>query len=367
MIRILVNASVYDGRPSGLGQYARALLTHLAAQHPDLVVLTSHPQDLPGGRGIRPWGEPSRGRVGHLLRLVWSQSALPTWCRRTRAGVLLNTLPEGPLLPPVPQVTVVHDVLPLFFPEAFPRQRWYFRAFVPRVLRASRHVVAVSAQTRDDLLRVYGLPPDRVTVIPSGVDHRRFTPLLDPRPALLRWGLRRYFLFVGNLFPHKNLFRLLEAFRAVPGDIQLVLAGHRDPRYLPALERHVELLGVGGRVRFLGYVADAELPALYAGAVALVLPSLYEGFGLPALEAMACGTPVIASTAGGLREAVGDAAVTVDPHDVDGMARAMERMTEDAALQADLRTRGQAHARRFQWQETARRTLGVLRSAAGAS
>ncbi len=353
-MRIAVNASIFDRRPSGLGVYTQALISALRSLHDDLVVYTSRPDEIPCAHAIRPWGEPSRGGAGHLWRLLWTQTGLPRQVRRDRADVLLNALPEGPRRAPIPQVSVVHDLIPLFYPEESPRRQWYVRSFIPAVLRASARVIADSAQTKADVVSHYGLSSESIAVVPPGVDHQQFFPRAEASLEAGRFGLRAYLLFVGNLRPHKNVARLLEALAQIPSDLMLVVVGHQDPRYWPALARRAEELGVTGRVRFFGFVEAHMLPILYSAALVVVVPSLYEGFGLPVLEAMACGTPVVASTAGGLREAAGDAALLIDPQDVPAMAETLQRVVEDADLRRHLSARGLAHAAQFTWEATAR-------------
>jgi len=343
--------------------YTRELVRAWRGLDDDLVVFTSRPQEFPAARTILPFGEPSRGLPGHAWRLLWSQTALPLWVGRARAQALLNTVPEGPLWLSIPQVTVIHDVLPLFFPVELPRQQWYVRRLVPATLRAARVVVADSAQTREDVIHHYGLEPSRVVVVLPGVDHARFRPAPDrvTPPS----HLRRYFLYVGNLHPHKNLPRLFAAFSMLRDDVDLVVAGYRDPRYWPDLAARVRALGIEPKVKFLDFVPDEALPALYAGALAVVLPSLYEGFGLPVVEAMACGTPVVASTTGGLREAAGGAALRVDPRDEEAIAGALRRVAGDVDLRRRLAADGLAHAAEFTWETTARGVRTAIESALG--
>lgn len=359
-MRVAVNAAIYDKRPSGLGGYTQALIRALSRLDAGLIVYTSRPEDLPAARRIRSWGEPSRGLAGHLWRLAWTQSGLPLRARLDRADIILNTLPEGPVVPLTPQVTVVHDILPLFFPDAFPRQQWYYRVFVPAVLRASRAIIADSRQTADDVARHYRIPSGRISIVPPGVDFARFHCRENGDAIAARFGLQRYILFVGNIRPHKNVEVLVEAVARLDPGISLAVAGYRDPRYWPAVASLIERLRVGDRIRALGYVPDESLPALYAAARVVVVPSHYEGFGLPVLEAMACGAPVITSTAGGLREAAGDAAIQVDPEDADALAAELRRLIEDDGLRADLARRGVAHAREFTWDRTARGVLSVV-------
>jgi len=360
-MRLAVNAAIYDKRPSGLGTYARQLTVALRELHHDLVVYTSRTDDFPWGRRISPRGAPARGWRGHLWRLIWAQTGLRLRLRADRGEVLLNTLPEGPIAPPIPQVTIVHDILPLFFPHDFPRQQWFFRRFVPALLRASTGRIADSVQTAEDVAYHYGIPRETITIVPPGVDHSVFYPRQDAAETVVaRFGLRRYVLCVGNVRPHKNLGRLIEAFSRLRTDAVLALVGYRDPRYWPAVARQIERMGLSSRVRALEYVSEEVLPVLYSAALAVAVPSLYEGFGLTILEAMACGAPVIASTAGGLREAAGDVAIVVDPLDPDAMARQLQRVVDDRGLRDELRRRGQAHAAHFTWERTARGVLSVL-------
>jgi glycosyltransferase involved in cell wall biosynthesis len=224
--------------------------------------------------------------------------------------------------------------------------------------------------TKCDLIERYGTEPDKITVVYPGYDEATFQPVRDEEvieAVKARYGIAGdYILFVGTLQPRKNLIRLVKAFadcRSPIADCRLVIAGKKGWLY-QEIFRRVEELGLEKKVVFTGYVPEGDLPALLSGAHLFVFPSLYEGFGLPVLEAMACGTPVVCSNASSLPEVAGDAALMVDPLDVEGLATAMERVLSDEELRAELTERGFKQARKFSWERCARETLAVLERAA---
>jgi glycosyltransferase involved in cell wall biosynthesis len=360
---IAVNAAIVGERPTGLGLYALHLIRELDALGERLVVYTSCPEAVraPHARVERVPAavRPERGARGHLARLLWTQSGLRLRVARLRPRLLLNLMPEGLLRPSVPQVTVIHDVLPLRAPEEYPRQQHYFRHYVPAVLRHSRAVIVSSESTRRDLVDFYRVAPDTLHVVMLGHDPARFVPVAPPAP-----GAEPYALFVGNVMPHKNLLRLAEAFaRAVAGRPgRLVIRGWGRAAHVRALRERIAALGIGDRVDWQPYAGDDELVALYQGARMLLLPSLYEGFGLTALEAMACGAPVIVSDRASLPEVVGDAALVVDPEDTGAIATAIHRLLTDDALAKTHADRGLARAHLFSWPKTARAVQAILHS-----
>lgn len=363
---VAVNATIVGDRPTGLGFYALGLISALDALGERLTVYTSAPAlvHAPNARvHTAPVGvQPERGALGHLRRLWWMQTALRRQLRVDPPKVLLNLRSEGLLGPSIPQVTVVHDVLPLRYPREYPRQQYYFRHYVPRVLAASEAVIAISESTRRDVLAFYRLPERKLRVVFAGYDERRFSPAPHTQPD----GVRPYALYVGNVMPHKNLTRLVEAFAALSSrrDVRLVIVGSGRPRHVGALGAAIERLGVSASVDWHPYASGDELVQLYRGARMLVMPSLYEGFGLPVLEAMACGVPVVTSNVSSLPEVVGDAAVLVDPTDVMSIADAMKRLFTDDVLVKELRERGPSRARLFSWDKTGRAVRGVLREVA---
>ena len=362
--RVAINASVVGENPTGLGLYSVNLIRELDRLQDDLLVYTSRPEAFGGLRapvGRAPAGaRPERGLRGHFSRMLWLQSTLRIRARINRFGVILNTVPEGILGCPVPQVTVVHDLLPLSFPAEYPRQQYYFRFLVPRVLQASRIVVADSENTRRSIIQHYGLCPEKVRVVYPGYDSSVFfsngfdlSPHRHEDP---------YCLYVGNLLPHKNLLRLLDALAILRRrrPCRLILRGEGRPAYVRALHERVETLGIEDAVTFLGYTTEDTLRDLYSRAACLVLPSLGEGFGLPILEAMACGTPVVVANTSSLPEVAGDAALSVDPNDAIALVDAMYRLLTDRGLREDLRRRGFERAAPYSWRRTAEQISRLL-------
>jgi glycosyltransferase involved in cell wall biosynthesis len=265
-------------------------------------------------------------------------------------------------------VVTIHDLAFLAYPERFRAARQRYLALMTRLsARRAARVIAVSAHTAREVVTRLGVAPERVVVVPNAVAEH-FRP--EPDPAVLaafraaKQLPEGYVLFVGTLEPRKNVTGLLRAFAQLAADdptLTLVIAGGRGWLYDEIFALH-EALGLQARVRFTGFVPPEELPRWYQAAIAFVYPSLYEGFGLPPLEAMACGTPVITSTAPAILEVVGAAAQTVDPLDDQALARALRAVVHDPARQAQLRAAGLARAATFTWARMARETRAVYES-----
>lgn len=264
------------------------------------------------------------------------------------------------LVPPsrnVPLVVTVHDMTAWLFPDLHTRRTaWLTRLAFRAAKRRGAFFLADSASTASDLMRIGQLSSDRIAVVPLAADER-FGPVEDSSvPA--RFGLDEpYMLYVGTLEPRKGIDTLLSAFAALGEvNVRLAIAGKQGWMF-EALDERVTALGLASRVTFTGFVPDEDLPALISGALVFVYPSLYEGFGLPVLEAMQCGVPVITSEVSSLPEVAGDAALMVRPRDVAGFAAAMRRVLRDAGLREELRERGIAQAAKFSWKRTAELTV----------
>lgn len=358
---IAYDASAASYNVAGSGVYTRELATALAERLGDRFVPLSCPGlRVPGDR--RTWRE-----RGETVRrdLWWSQVAVARAARSRGAGLLHSPVGVGPAAGGPPLAVTIHDLAVLRFPELF--RGWHRRfltALFPRLARRARVVFTVSEASRIDIVERLGVPADRVVATPLGVDPRFAAAALDTAAverARDRFALpERYLLVVGALEPRKNIPALLRAMRALAGDprardLTLVHAGAPGWR-LHDLRAEAESLGVGTRVRFLGFAPDDLLPALYAGATAFAFPSRFEGFGLPVLEAMASGCPVLTSDVSSMPEVAGDAALLVDPDDDEAIADALARIWSDEPLRERLRAAGRRRAARFTWAETARRT-----------
>lgn len=355
-------------RRTGTETYSLHLIRALIEAGADHQLRLYTPELVGGERiiGSREYGEVRVipfPRLWTHLRLAWEVSRYPP-------DVLFIPAHVMPLVCPVPTAVTVHDLGYLHHPEAHrPFDRWYLDWTTRRHARLAACVIADSQATRADLIRHYRADPDRIVVVYPGRDES-LARVDDPAAIAAveaRYGAGEhgdYLLYLGTLQPRKNLARLVEAFARVQPlttSLRLVLAGEKGWLYEELFAR-VESLGLSNHILFPGYVADDDKAALISGAMALVYPSLYEGFGLPALEAMACGTPVLTSNVSSLPEVVGDAALLVNPLDTDAIADGMAHLITDAELRQSLVEKGYAQARKFSWANAARQVLQALES-----
>ncbi len=377
-IAIEYTPAIYQG--GGIGRYTRELVRALARLDEDndyiLLVASSRSRSAPhplDPSNLNPRFQVRRIPIPHRwLTILWHRLRLPLPVEVFSGPIDLFHSPDY-VLPPVRNarsVVTVHDLSFLTVPEAAdPRLRRYLSRAVPSAVAHADHVLADSRSTRDDLVAHLGVEPQRITVIYPGVDPR-FRPLDEAavQSVRARYDLREPFvLAVGTLEPRKNFPTLIAAYARLGefgphlAEVRLVIAGGKGWLY-EGIFATVERLGLGERVRFLDFVPDPDLPALYNAAAVFALPSLYEGFGLPPLEAMACGTPVVTSNVSSLPEVVDDAALTVPPTDVAALTAALAQVLTDEHLRAALRQRGLQQASRFTWDAAARTLLGVYQS-----
>jgi glycosyltransferase involved in cell wall biosynthesis len=355
---------------TGVGRYIREVLAYLFLDARFRgIVLLGDPEELTAFAAEH--GAAQRVVIYPYLRSWSGRRAQLSWLALsvrgyTRADVWFFPFSEAPLLMhPRRSVVTFHDLIPLKVPEMYrARARMAARMFLHASVGYARRVIANSEFTRRDILEHIPGAASKVEVIPMGVSPA-FRPLAPGESAGCAplAALRPFLLCVGNRLLHKNYIAAVDALallRAEGSAIRLVVAGGRNNVYWPEVVRHAETLGVGDALLDLGEVTDSELRCLYGHCVALLFPSLYEGFGIPILEAMACGAPVIASNRSSLPEVVGDAGFLVGPHDPASMAAAVRRLEREPELRADLSRRGRERAAHFSWESTARSTVDVL-------
>jgi glycosyltransferase involved in cell wall biosynthesis len=376
-MRIAIDYTPAVWQGAGIGRYTRELIHAVVAQgaahefclfYAALGARNSQPSNLRDMRGllerhahVRSVGIPLPPR---RLAQLWHRARAPLPIELVTGPVDLIHAPD--FVPPpsfAPAIVTVHDLSYMVHPEcALPSVARYLSAAVPRGLRRAAAIMADSAATKRDLERLLAIDPGRISVVYPGVGAQfRPLPAAELAPVRVRLGLpERFLLFVSTIEPRKNLPRLLEAYAQLDQAIAppLVIGGRRGWMY-EAVFAAIERLGLRDRVYMLDFVADNDLPALYNLAWAFVYPSIYEGFGIPPLEALACGTPVLTADNSSLPEVVGDAAVVVAADDTHAIAAGLQRIIQDDTLRARLRAAGPARAQRFRWERAAQQVLGL--------
>jgi len=383
-MRLGISGFFWNRGATGSGQYTHQLVRGLSRlpNGPQLLLFRAENEEdqgrVPDARGEmqeRVLGSPVP-LTRNLFKVWFEQVALPRACRNE--GVDLVHVPyfAPPLVAGTKAVVTIHDLIPLVLP-AYRESAWV-RLYTRLVTAGARRAAAIvtdSRSSRDDILHLLGVPSSRVHLVHLAADEA-FRPVADGKQVERvreRYGLpRQYVLYLGGFDQRKNLGTLLAAYatlgKDVSGRAKLVIAGQlpsRDTDFFPDPRRQVQTHGLGDRVIFLGWVPEEDKPALYSGATLFVYPSLYEGFGLPVLEAMCCGTAVIASNSASLPEIAGNAAVLFDPHDVEGLAEAINALLQHPDRRERLAAKGLDRARFFSWEKTVAQTIEVYESVIG--
>lgn len=367
--RIGVDARILSERVTGIGRYTHEMLAQLVDRGHEWF-LYSHRPIIVGD-----WSQANvRVRVGNLpdavnfpkrvLRLAWAQTVLPWWASQDKVDLFWAPGHRLPRYLPrrIARVVTIHDLVWKHAGETMrPLARWLDSKQMPVAVRLADRVITVSRHTAQDLVEEMPDAEGKVRVVHLG--GASLCPAASPESLNLMGIDRPYFLFVGTLEPRKNLYRLLEAYATLPEEMRkntlLVIAGGKgwgDVNVQAVAAR----LGLGGSIREVGYVSEESLATLYAHALFLAMPSLYEGFGLPLLEAMARGTPVLTSECSSMPEVAGDAGLLVNPHDVGAIANGLLTLLTNEKLRQDLARRAQVNAGRFSWQKAADETLRIF-------
>jgi glycosyltransferase involved in cell wall biosynthesis len=352
-MRIAIDTQSTLGRKTGIGQCTAYLLAAMRAVTREFDFVELNLGHAPLMRIPR--------------RLQWQQIELPQRARAEHANLLHVPGFDAPRIKPCPVVLTVHDLIGMIFPQNLPPVgRWYWSRWLPASICSADLIIVDSVATQRDVTTMLKIDEDRIHVVPLGVD-KRFSlcgedmiQSLQTKHALPE----RFILYVGTLEPRKGIDTLIDAIAALPAktSLPLVLAGKKG-WYWDRIQSRLQANNMQHRVHLLGYVSDEDLPTLYSAASVFAFPSRYEGFGLPVLEAMACGTPVITTNVSSLPEVVGDAAIQVPPDQPDALAHALHHVLSDPTLAQTMKDAGLARARGFTWERTARETIAVYKKA----
>lgn len=369
-MRIGIDATALPPQPVGAGNYIIHLVRALVAldSGDEFVIFAQQGGasliNIPDGNGVEWIILPDRNPG---IRLIWEQISFPKLVQRSGVDLLHSLHYTRPVWLPCKSVVTYHDMTFFLYPHLHARSK---RVFFPMAIRASARqadaLIAVSESTRQDAIRILGIPPQKITTAQLGVDPS-FTPISDieqKRRIAEKYHLpKKFILYVGLVEPRKNLPKLISAYKkSVDNGIEhkLVVVGRYGWMYEEVF-RQIEALNLKDNVFLAGYISQEDLPMVYNLASLFVYPTLYEGFGLPSLEAMACGLPVISTNVSSLPEIIGDAGVLVPPDDVDSLYQAIQKVLKDEKLSEDLIQKGLEQAAKFTWERTARSTLQVYR------
>lgn len=375
-MKILLNTTCFHAdKTTGIERFALYISQEIYKIDPAVTVVSSQQiSGIPNAHISRllSHAESLTHNYEYLLRAFWDQTVFRYIVARQKPDIMFFPIQDGLFYPSVKQIVTVHDLHYLHFDNSMPDCSHEIPSFrtklyqykMPHILERSAAVVAVSESTKQDIVAAFGINPDKIYVIYNGYDEFHFRVIDNPQPTLDRYGLQsdRYFLFVGSILKHKNISRLVQAFARLESEDTLVIAGVcKDIAYLEEIKITAAGFGVTAtRLRYLDYVPDEDLPYLYNGARAFVLPSLHEGFGVPIIEAMACGTPVITSNCSAMTEVAGNAALLVDPYSVENLAAAMREVLDNSELVASLRAAGLERSKLFKWSYSAQKLYDVF-------
>ncbi|HMH22009.1 MAG TPA: glycosyltransferase family 1 protein [Puia sp.] len=362
-IHIGMNGSMLDNKPTGTGIYSFNIINNLSdlqwGEHRcTFTVFTPTHSNLSEKLQVIKLSDllqSSRfGKVAALTRFLWNTFCYPFQGRRF--DLLISPTTHGSFLSRN-QIITIHDLISLRYSNISAHQRFYFKYLLPFIVSRARLIVTVSETSKRDIVHFLKCPEDKIRVIHNGYDHTHYCRTEEKGDRIDQaYGVRNYLLAVGPTYPHKNFEILIDAYASLDDNIRkehpLVIAGGMKT-YVSKLKEQVHHAGLDGDIHFLGYVPFECMPSLYREAALLVFPSLYEGFGIPLLEAMACGCPVIVSETSSMPEVCGDAAMYVDPTSKEAISKAIGRLLCDANLREGLRQKGFERAKQFSWKQAA--------------
>jgi len=360
-----LNGLLIHDYPTGLSRYSYELIRRILTQLKGNTIAYSTSPELIGqfpestSSSVPAFRYPANFR-SNSIRLSWEQIGLRYSCFKDNVDLLYSPIAEGILFPQLPQIITVHDLLPFHYPSLLPRWVPYYEYFLPAIIKGSTAVVCVSEFTRQEVLERYpSITDEKLKVIHGGVDLERFNPRSQGIISE-HYDIKEYLLCVGEVRPYKNLENVFRALELCPNGPQLAISGRIFGEHKTKLENLARSLNIENRIVWLGYVPDDLLPNLYSEATAFIFPSLYEGFGLPIIEAMACGCPVISSNRASLPEIGGEVAIFFDPLEISAMAESIKKVCEDTEYRQTLARRGPKHASNFKWESSVNKHMDLF-------
>ena len=367
---IAMNGSMLDDHPTGVGIYSINVINNLSRLYSNdkikkLTVFTPVRAALDNSVcTIKIPGLVKSSRYGKLAafsRFIWNTFYYPYQVRDF--DLLVSPTTHGSFISSN-QVITIHDLISLRYKNISAHQRFYFKYFLPFLISRAKLIIAVSETTKKDIVTFLKCPEEKIKVVFNGYDHINYFTIEGNRHVIERaYGVKKYLLAIGPTYPHKNFETLIQAYKELDDSVRiqfpLVIAGGKK-EYVNTLKLLVKQLDLEINIRFIGYVPIDLMPALYREAEVFIFPSLYEGFGIPLLEAMACGCPVITSNTSSMPEVCGDAALYFDPLDRDALKKRIMNLTEDRKLWNEMRKRGLEQVKKFSWQRTAQQLKSVI-------
>lgn len=370
-MRIGINAAILDNKPTGLGIFTENIIKELSkivSEQDEIIVYTSVPELFKGFpvtlKKVTHWTQPKYGKKAGIIRFLWLQLIFPFLVNKDYCDIVYSTTHHGNMLISKKQVLTIHDLLAVKFPNQYKLQYKYFKFILPKLLNKSPLLFTVSQNTKKDIVNVYGYNANKIQVIYNSINRKHF---MRHENNMYRKKYGEYLLIIGASYPHKNVDRAIRVFidymQQNEKGCNLLIVNKKNT-YLEAVMAKFKGNTIFDKhVKYLDYVPYNELPSLYSDAKALLYLSLYEGFGIPPLEAMACGCPVIASNNSSIPEVCGDAAIYIDPLNEDSIMNGIQRIMndDDGLLRNKLLKRGYEHARSFSWEKSAEILYSTLK------
>lgn len=356
--KIVINSSILSEQPTGLGVYAKNVIKEMYKIDNNIRVLSPVDIDNVKVEKINKYVKPSYKKLGGLVRLLWTQFLLPFKVRKDE--IIYHPFQYLSLFSRKKQIITIHDFIPLHFPEVAKHQNRYYKFMMPLLLKKAYKIIAISENTKKDILKFYKVDERKIEVIPNGYDKELFNIKNVKDKVLEKYNIDYdYMIMVGASYPHKNLELALEAMVNLNSACKLVVVG-KDSQYILKLKELAKKLNIEGKIKFIGYVPDEDLPTLYNKSKAFVYTTLYEGFGLPILEAMGCQTVVLTSDNSSLPEVYGDAALVFENNNAKDLQKKMELILNNESLREELIKKSKENVKRFSWKNTSKKIYEVL-------